>query len=194
MTFDEAKKDMTKAERHLAKIRTAREGLERALADAQARLEAAQADREAALAAGRVQDLPKHGALLENGKITVQAATDDLEAIQGAEHSALGDVVKAEKACKDSLMEAWDQEADQAKQELIEVAGPALKKFWFALYQSNYPQPLGEVLRSPAVGLKSGLEDAAQAAPDHEFGLPETIESTLLSHADRSKFTRHPQG
>lgn len=194
MSYDEAKKDMTKAERHLAKIRAAREGLERALADEQAKLETAIVDRQAALAAGKTQDLPRFGAVIENCRIAIRAATDDLEAISTAEHSALGELVRAEKNAQSALKDEWDTLADAAKQELIDVAAPALKKFWFALYQSNYPQPLGEVLRSPAVGLKSGLEDAAQAAPDHEFGLPETIGSAMLSHGDRSRFQRHALG
>jgi len=194
MSYDEAKKDMTKAERALAKIRTAREGLERALADEQAKLETAIVDRQAALAAGKTQDLPRFGAVIESCRIAIKSATDDLDAISTAEHSALGDVVKTEKAAKDALKAEWDSIADQAKQELIKVAGPLLRRFWLANYNSNYPQTLGACLTSAAVGLKSGLEDAAQAAPDHEFGLPETIESGLLSHADRSLFQRHALG
>ena len=194
MSFDEAKKDMTKAEKALSKIRTARITLEQALADEQAKLKSGIVDRQTALAVGRVQDLPKHGAVIENSRLAIKAAQDDLDAIQTAEHGALGDLVKAEKVAQDALRAEWDILADSAKEELVTLAGPALRKFWQALYQSNYPQPLGEVLRSQAVGLKSGLEDAAQAAPDPTFPLPEHIESGLLSHADRSKFTRHPQG
>lgn len=194
MSYAESVKRMAQAEKALSKIRAAREGLERGLADEQAKLESAIVDRQTALAAGKTQDLPRFGAVIENCRIAIKAATDDLEAISTAEHSALGELVRAEKAAQDALKAEWDILADSAKQELIDVAGPLLRRFWQANYNSNYPQPLGSCLTSAAVGLKVGIEDAALAAPDHDFGLPETIESSLLSHADRSLFQRHALG
>ena len=194
MNFDEARKTLAKAEKHLGKIRATRAELEQAESDAQSRLEAAQADRQAALQAGKTQDLAKHGQILENARISLQAATDDLGAITQAEHGALGDLVLAEKACQESLREAWDQLADQARAELVAIAGPALRRYWQARYNGSSPLPLGECLRSHAVQLREEIDTSAEASPDHEFGLPEAIESALLSHSDRSKFTRHPQG
>lgn len=194
MSFDEAKKDMTRAEKALAKIRTARTELEKSAADAQTKLDAALADREAALAAGRVGDLSRHGAVIENARLAIKATTDDLEAIQTAEHSALGDTVRAEKAAQDALKAEWDILADAAKAELAAVAGPLLRKFWMAAYHSNYPSPLGECLRSASIGLRQDIDDAAQAAPDPAFPLPEHVESALLSHGDRNKFQRHVYG
>jgi hypothetical protein len=112
MSFETARKEMAAAERALAKIRTTRAELEKSAHDAQGKLEAAIVEREAALAAGRVADLPRHGAVIENARIAIRAATDDLEAISKAEHSALGVLVRAEKAAKDALMAEWDTVSD----------------------------------------------------------------------------------
>lgn len=193
-SFDEARKTLAKTEKHLAKIRQTRTELETAAADAQSKLDAALADREAALAAGRVGDLARHGGIIENCRIVIRSSQDDLDAIAQAEHVATGSLVAAEKACQHELRNEWDAIADQAKEELVTACGPLLRRFWQAGYSGNYPVPLSEVLRSLSIGLKTALEDSAQAAPEPEFPLPEHVESGLLSHADRSQFQRHAQG
>ena len=194
MSYAEALKDMTRAERALAKIRATRAELEKSAHDAQAKLEAAIAEREAALAAGRVGDLPRHGAVIENARSVIKASADDLEAIQTAEHSALGALVRAEKSTKDALMAEWDTVSDQAMSELVTIAAPLLRKFWASRYASNYPASMGELLKSASVGLKDALEDAAMQAEPPQFELPEHCESSLLSSADRAQFQRHALG
>ena len=146
------------------------------------------------LAAGKVADLPKHGAVIENARIAIKAAHDDQAAIEQAEHDALGALVAAEKAAKDALMAEWDTVAEQALTELVAAAALPLKRFWKARYQGNYPISLGECLRSGTAGIRDAITDAAEQAPEPEFPLPEHVESALLSHADRSKFQRHALG
>jgi hypothetical protein len=194
MSFETARKEMAAAEKALTKIRTARAELEKSAHDAQGKLEAAIVEREAALTAGKVADLPKHGAVIENARITIRAAADDLEAISKAEHDALGVLVAAEKLAREELRSEWDSIADEALAELVAAAAPALQRFWLARYRGNYPISLEETLRSGTAGIRDAITDAAREAPEPEFALPEHVESALLSHADRAPFQRHALG
>ncbi len=194
MSYTEAHKAMIQAEKALGKIRATRVQLEQAAADAQTRLEAAIVERQAALAAGRVADLPKHGAVIENARSVIKASADDLGAIQQAEHDAVGALVRAEKDARDALMAEWDIVADEALKELVATAGPLLKKVWAAKYAGNYPAALGEILKSGTIGVRGAIEDAAMQAEPPQFPLPEHVESALLSPSDRSAFQRHAYG
>jgi hypothetical protein len=194
MSYAEAHKAMIQAEKALAKIRTTRAELEKSAHDAQAKLEAAQNERASALASGKVDSLARLGAIIENGHISLKAAHDDQAAIEQAEHDALGVLVRAEKSAKDALMAEWDTISDQCMAELVAAAGPLLKKLWAAKYAGNYPVSMGEILKSGTIGVRGAIEDAAMQADPPQFPLPEFVESALLSHADRSKFTRHANG